>query len=139
MVSDVQSGFISGRNILEGPLIVNELEGWVKRSKSKALLFKIDFEKAFDTINWNFVDGVLGYMNFSRRWRMWIRGILASARASVLINGSPSKEFQYERGVRQGDPLSPFLFIIAMETFTFFLDKGQTRGLCCHNYYMPMM
>lgn len=93
------------------------------------MFFKIDFEKAFDSINWQFVDIILGHMNFSERWRMWIRGVLSSSRASVLINRSPSKEFQYKRGVRQGDPLSPFLFIIAMEAFTFFLDKGCTLGL----------
>lgn len=124
MVSDVQSGFLSGRNILDGPLIINELIGWAKRTKKKALFFKIDFEKAFDSINWNFVDSILGFMNFSEKWRLWIRGILSSARASVLVNGSPSKEFQYERGVRQGDPLSPFIFIITMEAFTFFMNKG---------------
>lgn len=129
VISDTQTGFLSGRNILEGPLIINELIGWAKRSKSKAMFFKIDFEKAFDSINWQFVDIILGHMNFSERWRMWIRGVLSSSRASVLINGSPSKEFQYKRGVRQGDPLSPFLFIIAMEAFTFFLDKGCTLGL----------
>lgn len=124
IVSDVQTGFIAGRNILDGPLIINEVMGWVKKSKKKTLLFKIDFEKAFDSINWEFVDTIMGYMNFSGKWRMWIRGVLSSARASVLINGSPSKEFQYERGVRQGDPLSPFIFIIAMEAFTYFMSKG---------------
>lgn len=124
LISDVQTGFLAGRNILEGPLIINELIGWAKRAKHKTLFFKIDFEKAFDSINWAFVDKVLKFMNFSDKWRRWTHGILASARASVLINGSPSKEFQYERGVRQGDPLSPFIFIIAMEAFTFFMNKG---------------
>ncbi|KAF5785622.1 putative RNA-directed DNA polymerase [Helianthus annuus] len=77
------------------------------------MLFKVDFEKAFDSIS--FLDSTMSQMGFPALWRKWIMGILSSARSSVLVNGSPTKEFKIERGVRQGDPLSPLLFILAME------------------------
>ncbi|XP_022007581.1 uncharacterized protein LOC110906813 [Helianthus annuus] len=68
-------------------------------------------------------------MGFPPTWRMWILGILESSRASVLINGSPTLEFQCYRGVRQGDSLSPFIFIIAMEALTNFIEKAKGLGL----------
>ena len=89
--------------------------GWAKSIKKKLLLFKVDFDKAFDSVNWDYLDSVLEQMGFGNKWRSWIRGCLSSSRASVLVNGAPTKEFRVTKGVRQGDPLSPFLFIIAME------------------------
>ncbi|XP_022041081.1 uncharacterized protein LOC110943654 [Helianthus annuus] len=68
-------------------------------------------------------------MNFRSRWRAWIMATLQSARASVLVNGSPTREFDCSRGLRQGDPLSPFLFVIAMEALTGIMKKATAMGL----------
>ncbi|KAJ0911011.1 putative RNA-directed DNA polymerase [Helianthus annuus] len=129
VISEEQSAYLSDRNILDGPLITNEIISWVKNRKLKAFFFKIDFEKAFDTISWNFIDTVLQQMNFPDLWRLWIKGIFASSRASVLVNGSPTTEFSCFRGVRQGDPLSPFIFILAMEAFSSFMTSASAAGL----------
>lgn len=110
VIGEEQSAYVEGRNILDGPLIINEVCSWAKRAKKKILLLKVDFEKAFDTINWNYLDSVLDQMGFRCKWRTWIKGCLNSSRASILVNGVPTEEFDISRGVRQGDPLSPFFF-----------------------------
>ncbi|GJX22737.1 RNA-directed DNA polymerase, eukaryota, reverse transcriptase zinc-binding domain protein [Tanacetum coccineum] len=79
------------------------------------LLFKVNFEKAFDTVSWKYLDFMLHSLGFGLTWRSWIKSCLESSRTSVLINGSPTSEFNVRRGLRQGDPLSSFLFIIIME------------------------
>ncbi|GKD90093.1 RNA-directed DNA polymerase, eukaryota, reverse transcriptase zinc-binding domain protein [Tanacetum coccineum] len=79
------------------------------------MIFKIDFEKAFDSVSWDFLFQVIVFMGFSSKWISWISGCLSSAKTSVLVNGSPTDEFHLHRGLRQGDPLSPFLFIMIME------------------------
>ena len=115
VIDESQTAFIQGRNILDGPMIINEVCVWARKDKCKSFLFKVDFEKAFDSINWNYLDSTMRQMGFGDKWRFWIRGCLSSSWTSVLINGSTSKEFPITKGVRQRDPLSPFLFIIAME------------------------
>ncbi|GKA50964.1 putative RNA-directed DNA polymerase, eukaryota, reverse transcriptase zinc-binding domain protein [Tanacetum coccineum] len=93
------------------------------------LLFKVDFEKAFDFVSWRFLDHVMERLGFSSTWRKWIMAGLKSSRASILVNGSPTSEFSLKRGLRQGDPLSPFLFIIVMEGLHIALKDGLTANL----------
>ncbi|KAJ0744136.1 putative RNA-directed DNA polymerase [Helianthus annuus] len=127
--SPVQSAFVGGRNILDSPMIVGETVAWAKKSKVKLLVFKVDFAKAYDSLNWKFLLRLMEKMNFPSKWVMWIKGCLASGMGSVLVNGSPSKEFKYKRGLRQGDPLSPFLFILATEVITLFINRAVQQGL----------
>ncbi|GJT61429.1 RNA-directed DNA polymerase, eukaryota, reverse transcriptase zinc-binding domain protein [Tanacetum coccineum] len=110
-----QTTFLSGRQILDSILIANETVNYAKKEKLKLLIFKVDFEKAFDSVNWKFLIDIMSQMGFSAKWCKLIHACLSSASISVLINGSPSKEFSMERGLRQGDPMSPFLFLIIAE------------------------
>lgn len=66
----------------------------------KVLLFKVDFDKTFDSIKWGYIDSVLLQMGFESKWRSWIRKCLASSRASVIVNGCPTKEFNISKGIR---------------------------------------
>ncbi|GKB28399.1 RNA-directed DNA polymerase, eukaryota [Tanacetum coccineum] len=116
LISDVQSAFVPNRQILDGPFILSELIQWCKYHKSKAMIFKADFEKAFDSVRWDYLDGILSNFGFGAKWRGWIQGCLNSAKGSILVNGSPSSEFSFHKGLKQGDPLSLFLFILVMET-----------------------
>ncbi|GJR83314.1 RNA-directed DNA polymerase, eukaryota [Tanacetum coccineum] len=88
----------------------------VTYKKHKAMVFKVDFEKAFDSVRWDYLDDVLAKFSFREKWRGWIQGCLNNAKGSILVNGSPTSEFQFHKGLKQGDPLSPFLFILIMES-----------------------
>lgn len=68
-------------------------------------------------------------MRFRSIWRLWIRGCLSSAKISVLVNGSPTPEFDMERGLKQGDPLSPFLFLIVAEAMSVMMQEASNKGL----------
>ncbi|KAL7590464.1 uncharacterized protein LOC111876912 [Lactuca sativa] len=98
VIDEVQSTYVEGRSILEGPLIVNEICSWVKKTKKKVLLFKLDFDKAFDSVNWEYFDSILNQMRFGNKWRKQFRGCLSSVHASVIINCSPTKEFNILKG-----------------------------------------
>ncbi|GKA67661.1 RNA-directed DNA polymerase, eukaryota, reverse transcriptase zinc-binding domain protein [Tanacetum coccineum] len=93
------------------------------------MVFKIDFEKAFDSVSWDFLLQVMHFMGFSNKWMQWIKGCLHSSTSSILINGSPTCEFPIRRGLRQGDPLSPFLFIITMEGLHIAIEDAIVDGL----------
>ena len=67
-MNDIQTGFIENRNILDGPFIVNEILAWVKKDRKKDFLFKVDFDKVFNSVNWSYLDSVLSQMSFGHRW-----------------------------------------------------------------------
>lgn len=123
VVSLEQWVYIEGRSILDEPLVINELYTWAKKTKKKVLIFKFDFNKAFDSLNWGFLDSVMEQMDFSNKLRGWIKWCLSSGRASILVNGSATKEFDIKMGVRQDDPISSFLFILVMEGLNIAMKK----------------
>ncbi|GJS39763.1 putative RNA-directed DNA polymerase, eukaryota [Tanacetum coccineum] len=124
-----QSAFIEGRQILDGCLIANEVIRMASLENQKQLLFKVDFEKAFDSVNWKFLLNVMRQMGFGLKWRKWIYSCLASASISIIINSSPTKEFKMERGLRQGDLLSPFLFLLVAEALQVTVLEACNVGL----------
>nr|GEU55510.1 RNA-directed DNA polymerase, eukaryota, reverse transcriptase zinc-binding domain protein [Tanacetum cinerariifolium] len=132
IVNEVQSAFITDRQILDGPFILNEVFQWCKRKK-QTLIFKVDFEKAYDSVRWDFLDDVLRKFGFGEKWRKWIQCCLQSSRGSIIINDSPTKEFQFGKGLKQGDPLSAFLFILIMESLHLssqrVVDAGMFYGI----------
>ncbi|GJT61458.1 RNA-directed DNA polymerase, eukaryota [Tanacetum coccineum] len=133
IVNEVQSAFIAERQILDGPFILNEILQWSKTKKKQSLIFKVDFEKAYDSVRWDFLDDILKKFGFGEKWCKWIQSCLRSSRGSILINGSPTEEFQFYKGLKQGDSLSPLLFILIMESlhlsFQRVVDNGMFNGI----------
>ncbi|KAJ9553128.1 hypothetical protein OSB04_017173 [Centaurea solstitialis] len=129
VISESQSAFIKGRNILDVVLIANEVIDFVRNEKKKGLIFKVDFEKAYDSVDWDFLLETLKRMGFRNKWIGWINACLRSSHVSVLVNGSPSKEFIMGRGLRQGDPMAPFLFLIEAENLNLLLEEAKEKGL----------
>ncbi|GJW03946.1 RNA-directed DNA polymerase, eukaryota [Tanacetum coccineum] len=93
LVNEVQSAFVAGRQILDDPFILNEIVQWCKLKKKQSLVFKVDFEKAFDSVWWDYLDDILRRFGFGEKWCTWIQSCLRSSRESVIVNGSPMEEF----------------------------------------------
>jgi len=93
LIDERQTTFLKGSHILHGVMIANEVIVEAKYKKNPCMIFKVDFEKAYDSVSWGFLNYMMMRMGFYEKWRQWIYGCLSSATISILINGSPTSEF----------------------------------------------
>ncbi|XP_073355614.1 uncharacterized protein [Aegilops tauschii subsp. strangulata] len=120
-----QSAFIKGRNIHDNFLLVRQLARKLYKRKTKSVMIKLDISRAFDSLSWSFLFEVLRAKGFSRTWRSWIATLLTTASSRVVVNGCAGKKFMHACGLRQGDSISPLLFVIAMDVLSAMILKAQ--------------
>lgn len=129
LVSKCQKTFIPGRQIQYGVVVPNELVDMAVRGKRRCILLKVDFEKAYDNVNWKFLLDILKRCGFRLKWLSWIKACVCNSSMSVLVNSCSSKDFVVEKGLRQGDPLSLFLFTLVAEGLAWMMSKVSVEGL----------
>ncbi|MCH85394.1 LINE-1 reverse transcriptase like [Trifolium medium] len=128
IVASTQSAFLKGRLLVDGVLVVNEVVDLAKKSGKDCLIFKVDFEKAYDSVDWSFLDYMLVRFGFCDKWRAWIRACVFAGNMSVLVNGSAMEEINIQRGLKQGDPLAPFLFLLVAEGLGGLMKKAVEQN-----------
>lgn len=124
-----QYGFIKTRTIQDCLAWAYEYIYQYQHSKREIVILKLDFTKAFDTVEHNVILQMLKHLGFDDKWCDWTQRILASGTSSILLNGVPGKHFHCKRGVRQGDPLSPLLFVLAADLLQCIINRGHRDGL----------
>ncbi|XP_058774459.1 uncharacterized protein LOC131648725 [Vicia villosa] len=130
-VSEEQSAFVEGRSILNNAMIATEIIHTLKRRTkgNKAhLALKIDISKAYDRVDWGFLKGVLNRMGFAEKWIHWMMMCVTSVHYSVLVNSEAIGPIEPGRGLRQGDPLSPYLFILIFEGLSSLINNSVASG-----------
>jgi mannosylglycoprotein endo-beta-mannosidase len=129
LVSCNQSAFIRGRCIQDNFILVRQSAVSLHRRKIPALLLKLDVARAFDSVSWAFLLSVLRQRGFGPRWIKWIAMLLRSASTQVLVNGFTGRAFRHGRGLCQGDPLSPLLFVLVMDVLVAMFNMAEQVGV----------
>lgn len=124
-----QSAFVKERSIHDNFKFVQASAKMFKQRKMPKLLLKLDIAKAFDTLAWPFLLQVLQFIGFGQRWRNWLSLLLATASTKILLNGEPGKPIKRQRGLRQGDPLSPMLSLFVMDVLHRMFKHAAMNGM----------
>jgi hypothetical protein len=136
VVSQNQTAFMPGRNIMEGVVILHETIHELHTKKSNGVIFKIDFEKAYDKVKWSFLQQTLCMKVFSPKWSRWIQNMVSGGSVGIKVNDDIGLYFQMKWGLRQGDPMSPILFNIVADMLALLINRakidGQIRGVLPH-------
>ena len=140
LVSLNQTGFVKGRCMNDTIRTLHDIVDFCKFTNTGGLLLMIDFEKAFNTLEWDFLFQTLEKMNFGQSFINWVKLFYNDIESCVSNNGVSSQYFKLERGVRQGDPLSAYLFILCMEIMSSsILRSDAIQGLTINSQEIKLL
>ena len=130
IINEDQTGFIKNRFIGDNIRLIYDIMAYLLENNEPGLLVCLDFEKAFDSLDWNFLHKVLVAFGFKNDFCSWIKSFYSNIKSTVSINGTISNWFQVTRGCRQGDPVSPYLFIICAEIMALMIrENNNIKGI----------
>lgn len=128
LVSEEKTGYVEGRKILNNIIQAHEVVHSLKSNKQAGAIIQLDLEKAYDKLSWAYIMEVLKAFGFDHNWIIWVMALLTTSSFSILLNDSPSRAFKPSRGLKQGDPLSPFFFILMMEGIGNVIKHAKVEG-----------
>jgi hypothetical protein len=128
LIANNQSAFIKKRCIHNCFMFVQHVVRMLHKNKTPTLFVKLDIYKVFDTVNWPYLLGIMTHRGFELKWINWISSLWDTSSSSIILNGESSKRILHCQGVKQGDPLSPMLFLLAMEPLHLLFRKAQEQG-----------
>ena len=134
LIHDSQTGFVQERSIFDNIFLFWEMVAFAEQQQDLAILF-LDFEKAYDRVDWDFMEGTLMRMGFPMQWIRAVAALYRTAHSSLLFAGDVGCRFSISRSVRQGCPLAPFLFILVSEAFS---DYLRSRSVNIHGIALPI-
>ena len=134
LIHEDQKGFIAGRFIGENVRLIYDILFETKQQEIPGLLLSVDFQQAFDSVSWKFIAKTLDYFNFGPSFKKWIKTFQNGSESCILQNGHMSDYFCLQRGCRQGDPISPYIFILCAEVLSHMIRKDTSiKGIVIHN------
>ena len=134
LISTDQTGYLPGRYIGENIRTVSDIITYLKQCNKSGIILQIDFEKAFDSVDWNFIDKTLVKFKFGADFRKWVRILYNDSQSAVTNNGFITQFFNLQRGVRQGCPLSVYLFLLVAEILAIKIRSQENiRGISIKN------
>lgn len=128
LIEESQSAFMKGKSTLDSVAAAHEIISACHHKKWNGFFIKLDFAKAFDSIGWKFLEDVLAARGFGSKWLRWIKACLYDADSQVIVNGVPGPHIRCKRGLRQGDPLSPYLFILGIDILARVMHRAVDNG-----------
>lgn len=141
IISESQAAFVPDRQIHDNVLVAHELIHALKTKKDCSIQYmaiKTDISKAYDRVEWDFLKSIMEKLGFDQKWIRLIMGCVTSVSYSVLINGIPYGHFKPARGIRQGDSLSPYLFLLCAEVLSQMMVRAQElnqfKGMTLNRY-----